>query len=423
MNREHHILQRAIEDRLLDNETTVLGFMDLDGLAKSIDDLIAAFPNNFQHTFAVKANSLRHVLMKISHCGIGAEVASPGELTMAQSAGFDIRKIIFDSPAKTMDDLRQCLKHSIAFNLDNEQELERVAGMIEDYPNSEAIIGFRINPQIGSGAISSTSTATNTSKFGYPIGDAGNREKLIEYYLKYPWLTSIHTHAGSQGCPLELMAQGIGELVAVAEEINTRKGEQQITRLDIGGGLPVNFASPEVKPTFAEYAEVLRQHVPLLFTGKYSVKTEFGRAIAAKNGFMATRVEYTKNAGGRHIATTHAGAQIMTRTAFLPAAWPIRVEGFTPDGVLKTEDKVQTDVAGPCCFAADLVAKDVLIPRLDPNDYVAIYDTGAYYFSNHFDYNSLPRIAVYGVSTKSGELSIELIRRAETLSEVVSNMS
>lgn len=163
--------------------------------------------------------------------------------------------------------------------------------------------------------------------------------------------------------------------------------------------------------------------MPLLFSGKYSVKTEFGRTIAAKNGFMATRVEYTKQAGGRHIATTHAGAQIMTRTAFLPQSWPIRVEGFSPDGHLKTDDPVQTDVAGPCCFAADLVAKDVLLPRLDPNDYVAIYDTGAYYFSNHFDYNSLPRISVYGVSTRSGELTMELIRRPETLSEVVSNMS
>lgn len=423
MNREHQILQRAISDRLLDSETTVLGFMDLDGLAKTIDDLKAAFPDNFQHTFAVKANSLRHVLMTISHCGIGAEVASPGELSMAQSAGFDIRKIIFDSPAKTTEDLRQCLKHSIAFNLDNAQELKRVATLIGDYPNSEAIIGFRINPQIGSGAISSTSTATNTSKFGYPIGDEGNRERLIRYYMAHPWLTSIHTHAGSQGCPLDLMARGIAELVALAEEINDRAGHQQITRLDIGGGLPVNFTSPEVKPTFAEYAAILREKVPLLFTGKYVVKTEFGRAIAAKNGFMVTRVEYTKQAGGRHIATTHAGAQIMTRTAFLPAAWPIRVEGFTPDGALKTEDSVQTDVAGPCCFAADLVAKDVQMPRLDPNDYVAIYDTGAYYFSNHFDYNSLPRIAVYGVSSQSGGLSIELIRRSETLSEVVSNMS
>lgn len=242
MSREHEILRKAIDQGTINPESTVIGFMDLDGIEASINQLVLAFGEHFQHTFAVKANSLRHVLMKIAHCGIGAEVASPGELMMAQSAGFDNRRIIFDSPAKTVEDIRQCLKHSISFNLDNEQEMERVVQLIPEYPNTEAIIGFRVNPQIGSGKISSTSTATSTSKFGFPLADRDNRERLINYYMTYPWLTSVHTHAGSQGCPLELMAQGISELVDLAEEINERKGDQQITRLDIGGGLPVNFA-------------------------------------------------------------------------------------------------------------------------------------------------------------------------------------
>ena len=194
-------------------------------------------------------------------------------------------------------------------------------------------------------------------------------------------------------------------------------------RIDIGGGLPVNFASEEVRPTFADYAAVLADKVPELFSGKYQVKTEFGRAITAKNGFMITRVEYTKECGGRYIATTHAGAQVMTRTAYLPEAWPIRVGGFAPDGTPRSGDLVETDVAGPCCFAADLVAKEVQLPRLQPDDYVIVYDTGAYYFSNHFDYNSLPRLAVYAAESGNDGLELNLIRRAATLGEVVTNMS
>ena len=38
----------------------------------------------------------------------------------------------------------------------------------------------------------------------------------------------------------------------------------------------------------------------------------------AKNGFIIARVEYTKVTGGRHIAITHAGAQVATRTVFMP---------------------------------------------------------------------------------------------------------
>lgn len=423
MPADRDILLKAIEKKYANEEMTSIGIMDFDGLTETVAALHDAFPPNFQHTFAVKANSLRSVLMKLSDCGLGAEVASPGELMMAQAAGFPTEKIIFDSPAKTLEDLRYCLKHNIAFNLDNEQELRRVEALMPDYPDTTSIIGFRVNPQIGSGAISSTSTATHTSKFGYPLRDGDNYQRLLQYYGDHPWLTSIHTHTGSQGCPLELMAQGIGEILAIAEAVNDAATAQQITRIDIGGGLPVNFASDVVKPTFADYADLLRQETPLLFSGKYQVKTEFGRSIAAKNGFIITRVEYTKVSGGRHIATTHAGAQIMTRTAFLPASWPIRVAGFAPDGTERTEEPVQTDVAGPCCFAADLVAKNILLPKLHPNDYVLIYDTGAYYFSNHFDYNSLPRVAVYAAKRQSGSVELELIRRAETLSEVVSNMS
>ncbi len=333
------------------------------------------------------------------------------------------KQIVLDSPAKTRADLNRCLEQGVSFNIDNEQELERVDSLRQNHPETVSAIGFRVNPQIGSGAISSTSTATATSKFGYPLRDGDNRAKLLQYYGDRPWLNSIHTHTGSQGCPLELMAEGVAETLAFAEAVNAARGGLQITHIDIGGGLPVNFKSDEVTPSFQEYADLLRQTSPALFSGKYKVKTEFGRAIAAKNGVIITRVEYTKESGGRFIATTHAGAQISTRTAFLPKAWPIRVRGYAPNGTPRSGDEIATDVAGPCCFAADLLAQDVTLPRMEPDDYVMALDTGAYYFSNHFDYNSLPRVAVFAAQSFDGELQLREIRRAETIDEVVRNMS
>ena len=112
--------------------------------------------------------------------------------------------------------------------------------------NSE--IGIRINPQVGVGAIAATSTATRTSKFGIPLEDAGQRARLIQAYIERPWLTGVHTHVGSQGCSLELIASGVAKVMAFAEEINAAVGRQQVQVLDIGGGLPVNFASDEFTP-------------------------------------------------------------------------------------------------------------------------------------------------------------------------------
>lgn len=425
-NRKKNIVKTLIDNNILHSQTTTIGVMDFEALRQTCEDLHHAFPAPFKHTFAVKANALTDVLSHLRECGMGAEVASPGELAIALHAGYTAKDIIFDSPAKTRDDLQSCLANDISLNIDNMTELARIDKLMQQHPDTRSIIGFRVNPQIGSGKISSTSTATATSKFGYALADNDNREQLIASYLARPWLRSIHTHSGSQGCPLSLMAQGIAEIVSLAEEINAQAGQQQIVRLDIGGGLPVNFSSEEVTPTFAEYATVLKDEVPQLFSGKYEIKTEFGRTIAAKNGVILTRVEYAKNMGGRHIATTHAGAQVATRTIFLPAAWPIRVNGFLPNGELRTEQHapvVQTDVAGPCCFAADLICKDVSLPQLAADDYVMIHDTGAYYFSNHFDYNSLPRVAVYAIHGNDDTLTTRCIRESQTMAQVVASMS
>jgi diaminopimelate decarboxylase len=425
MTRKQKIIQSVIDAKIIDSNLTAIGIMDLDKLNQTVKDAYAAFPKNFYHTFAVKANALVYVLKSLQKFGMGAEVASPGELNIALAAGYSVDTIIFDSPAKTLADLRTCIKSGISLNIDNLQELARIDSLMIEFPETKSIIGFRVNPQIGSGKISSTSTATATSKFGYALSDGNNKQALIDIYKARPWLKSIHTHTGSQGCELELMAQGVKSITDLAEEINEVIGHQQIERLDIGGGLPVNFASEDTSPTFKEYADVLAEKVPLLFTNKYQVKTEFGRAIAAKNGVIITRVEYTKNSGGRHIATTHAGAQILTRTAFLPKSWPLRVTGFLPSGVERTSNTsevVTTDVAGPCCFAGDMICVAQELPKLEVNDYVMVHDTGGYYFSNHFDYNSLPRVGVYAVSGADDNLSIECIRQADTIEDVLSKM-
>lgn len=425
MSRKQQILSSTIKKNVIDDSLTVVGIMDLDGLQQTVQRAYAAFPDNFFHTFAVKANALVKVLASLREYGMGAEVASPGELLIARSAGFEAKDIIFDSPAKTMADLRTCIAHDISINIDNLQELARIDNIIKEFPDTQSIIGFRVNPQIGSGQIASTSTATATSKFGYALADGDNREQLINIYKQRPWLKSIHTHTGSQGCELTLMASGVKVITDLAEEINAVIGQQQVVRLDIGGGLPVNFASDDVTPSFQEYADILKATVPLLFTDKYQVKTEFGRAIVAKNGVIITRVEYTKNSGGRHIAITHAGAQVLTRTAFLPKSWPLRVTGYLPTGEERTADNselVATDVAGPCCFAGDLICVNKTLPKLAENDYVMVHDTGGYYFSNHFDYNSLPRVAVYTVCGVEDALQIECIRQADTIEDVLSKM-
>src|SRR5699024_2949576 len=178
---------------------------------------------------------------------------------------------------------------------------------------ASARIGIRINPQSGTGAIGSLSTATETSKFGIGLGDPGARENLIEAYLARPWLNQIHVHSGSQGISLDKAAVGIRAAVELAQEINARVASdsptatgtstsgrpdsesptapdrRRVTRIDIGGGLSVNFDGEDVTPTFAEYRAVLGDLVPGVFD--FDRATESGRAQLAKAGTTLPRRE------------------------------------------------------------------------------------------------------------------------------------
>ncbi|MFD7914794.1 diaminopimelate decarboxylase [Streptomyces sp. NPDC059752] len=347
------------------------------------------------HTFAVKACPLVPVLRLLADAGLGCEVASPGELALARAAGLPADRIVLDSPAKTEAELREALALGVAVNADNRQELERLDALVGRTPTASPI-GVRINPQTGAGAIDALSTATASSKFGIALRDPGARARLVRAYLDRPWLTRLHVHSGSQGVPLALIAEGVRDLHALAEEINAAAGRRQVDTLDIGGGLPVNFASDEEHPTHAQYVAALHGAVPALFDGSYGLVTEFGRSLLAKHGLVLARVEYTKTSGSRPIALTHAGVQLATRTAYAPAAWPVRILPYDAKGAPKTGAPVAQDVAGPACFAGDLLAAARELPPLAPGDLIGVPDTGAYFFTAHYGYNSLPRPAVYG---------------------------
>lgn len=416
--RKARVAEAAIACGVVGEAEPVAGFVDLDGLRAVVATLKASFPGHFTHAFAAKANCLGGVLRRLREEGMACEVASPGELAQALDAGFAPERIVFDSPAKTRGEIEMALERGMTLNIDNFQELERVDALMRR-GGSRSTIGIRINPQVGVGTIAAMSTATRTSKFGIALEDEGNRQRILDAYRTRPWLTCVHTHVGSQGCPLELIAAGVGKAAALALEINRVLGRRQVTTLDIGGGLPVNFESDAVRPGFAEYAQALRAAVPALFTGELRVITEFGRSILAKNGFILARVEYTKTTGGRHIAMTHAGAQVATRTVFMPEMWAIRVSALNAQGRPKAGPKVAQDVAGPCCFAGDIVAHRRPLPLLEPGDWVLLHDTGAYYFSTPFVYNSLPRVAVHGVAGDGDDLRLTPLCRAETLEEVL----
>ncbi|MGY4977270.1 diaminopimelate decarboxylase [Streptomyces sp. 900105755] len=424
--RRDDAVRAAVEQGLLGPDAPIVGLLDVAGIRASAAELRRAFESvaapgtAILHAFAVKANPLVPVVRLLAGDGLGAEVASAGELALARAAGVPAERIVFDAPAKTAAELREALALGVAVNADNPQELRRLDALVGTGTTASPPLGIRVNPQIGAGTIGATSTATATSKFGVGLRDEGAREWVVRAFAERPWLTRLHAHTGSQGISLSLLARGVTETYALAEEINARVGRRQVDTLDIGGGLSVNFASEVTEPTFARYARLLAEEVPGLFDGRYGLVTEFGRSLLARHGTVVARVEYAKNSGGRRIAVTHAGVQVAPRTVYVPGAWPLRIAAYDAKGRPKEGAPVVQDVAGPACFAGDLLAEERLLPPLEQGDLAAALDTGAYYFGSHYSYNSLARPGVYGFAPDGdGGVAFAVVREPQTVAEVV----
>jgi diaminopimelate decarboxylase len=94
--------------------------------------------------------------------------------------------------------------------------------------------------------------------------------------------------------------------------------------------------------------------------------------------------------------------QIATRTVYAPGSWPLRIAAYDALGRPKAGPDVVQDIAGPACFAGDLLAEGRALPLLEQGDYAAALDTGAYYFAHHYAYNSLARPGIYGFAAAEG---------------------
>lgn len=414
--KEESVRQAVAQGKLNEEESPLVMMYNLDQFKNMLKGAKDAFPSNFLHTIAVKANPVLSFLKLVCAEDMGVETASAGELHIALNAGFSPKRIVFDSPAKTKAELKLALEKGIYLNIDNFQEFDRVKELLATGQYKDTLIGIRVNPQVGGGKIEALSTATATSKFGIPTEYL---DKLYELYLSHEWLNGIHVHVGSQGCPLDLIAQGIRKVVDIALKVNEER-PGQIKYIDIGGGLPVNFDTEEVSPTFTEYSAVLQKHIPELFQStNFTVLTEFGRTYNAKVAIVAAKVEYTKISGGRGIAVIQGGADLFVRTIYLPEKWPLRVHVLDSTGKPKpdTPDTVLWDIAGPCCFAGDIVAHRRPLPKIEPGDIIVVHDTGAYYYSSFSHYNCRQAPPIYGYEAAVPKLTV--MKKGETLDDTL----
>jgi len=256
------IIQKAIKSNILNEKNPLAMFYDLSRFERTINQ-VKIFPSNWIHTSALKSNPLKGMMQILKDNGLGYESASLGELSQALSMKIEPHKIVFDSPAKTLEELELALTSGVVINIDNFQELVKIEKILKEKKIKNPTVGVRINPQVGLGKIKAMSTSGSTSKFGIPSNEYKN--ELIEAYKKNNWLKGVHVHVGSQGCGMDLMISGIRQAIDFAKNINQIVGKKQVTFIDVGGGLPVNFDNEsdvsEDAISFQDYFTIMKKKI------------------------------------------------------------------------------------------------------------------------------------------------------------------
>ena len=444
--------RKAVKAGFIRREDSALIFYDLTYLHERINNLKSCFPSNTIHGLAIKACPLAGVMNLSRELGCGVEAASLGEVKMALHLGFSPGMIVYDSPVKTPEEIEFALDLGIHLNLDNFSELERVKNEVargkkrkakSEKRKAKLSIGIRINPQVGEGTIAESSVAGVYSKFGVPL--KSRREDLVKAFLENDFLTGMHLHVGSQGCSLDMLAEGTGKLYDLMLEINqltlSKKGFHQITTFDIGGGLPVSYFRDKQSPAMEAYVDALKQRAPLLLSedilpqpGSQEARipdhepritdhgirliTEFGRWTYTNAGWTVSRVEYVKQDPGVNTAMIHVGADLFLRECLNPRDWLHEYTVLDADGVIKQGvSENPWNLAGPLCFSGDILAKGVSLPPVQEGDHLVIHDTGGYTFSMWSRYNSrfAPRIIGY---YNDGEEFV-ILREREGIEDII----
>lgn len=323
---------------------------------------------NFHVHYAVKANANPKILRIISQYGFGADCVSGGEIKAAIEAGFPADKVVYAGVGKSDWEINLGLEKGIAcFNVESIAELE-VIEELAVAANKTANVAFRINPNIGAHTHANITTGLAENKFGIAMQDM---ENVIERAttMKNINVVGLHFHIGSQ-------ILDMGDFKALCNRINELQAQLDkhhihVQSINVGGGLGVNYDSPDRQPIpdFKEYFHTYAKQLRL--REGQQLHFELGRSVVAQCGSLISRVLYVKQGSHKQFAILDAGMTDLIRPALYQSLHKIQ-------NLSSSEPTETYDVVGPICESSDVFAKAIDLNKCHRGDLVAIRSAGAY---------------------------------------------
>lgn len=334
----------------------------------------AALGPRVELLWSIKANPSLAVTACLRGAGVGCEIASLGELLVAEAAGHAPASLRFAGPGKAAAELDAALARGLGtFHVESRDELDELARLAAAR-DLVAAVAIRVNLPSGLGG-ARMRMGGRSSRFGV---DAEQVPELVLAIDAAPSLrlTGLHVYGGTQCFDA---AAFVAQARALAEHAARWERDLGVAfdELDVGGGfgIAVFAGDPEFDLDAAGrgLAEVIAAHDR---PGRRWF-VELGRYLAAPAGVYLTRVVRQKVSGGEHHAALdgglhHAAAQagfgaIVRRPPLVVCADRLRAAAETP-----------VTIGGPLCTPADRFAEQLPLPALLAGDLLALLHCGAY---------------------------------------------
>jgi diaminopimelate decarboxylase len=355
---------------------------DIDVIDGQVAALRAALPPVAELAYAVKANPALAIVAHLGGLGLGADVASGGELAMVRRAGIEPGRIVMTGPGKRDDELRAAVEAGIrAVTVESPRELIRLEAI--------AATAGRRQPVMLRAAVTEDARLERVrlvgddgaGKFGMDAADleTAARHAAGSAHLE---LLGLHAFGASNVLDATALVEHVAATVSAARHLAATAGTV-VRIVDAGGGLGIPYEVHEESLDLMQVGRGLARIVaawpadPLLADARLLL--EPGRFLVGPAGAYVARVVDRKSVDGSTVVILDGGVHHLLRPALVGQEHRIRPVSSTGGSTGSRLGPVT--VAGPLCSGLDVFSQHAVMAAPNVGDLLAVLDVGAYGFT------------------------------------------
>ncbi|MBB6446301.1 diaminopimelate decarboxylase [Bacillus benzoevorans] len=363
---------------------------DLSKLRHHVDRLMTTLPSNFRLFYAIKANSDETLLKTLAPVVHGFEAASLGEIEKIRAVDKEIL-ILFGGPGKTQAEIEGAIHNRVALlHVESFHELQLVNHIAGQKGTTVSIL-LRVNLRhsVPNAQLKMSGVPT---QFGIDEFEVPNAIALAKC-LPNVKILGFHFHAMSNNGDSKAHAHFVDHCFERAKSWG-KEWNIDISYVNVGGGIGINYQNIEEQFAWDDFIEDLQGVIQKHKDANWQTVFECGRYITSSCGYYAAEVLDIKQNHGKYFCLLRGGSHHLR----LPAAWKqshpftvVPVEKWSyPFSRPEVTESVIT-VAGELCTPNDVLARDILVPRVRVGDILLFHYAGAYGWAiSHHDFLSHP---------------------------------